>query len=234
MKILEQQPEKQPGKKPPGVHPRSLRLVAASVALLAVAALTSQRVLAAGPSLPEETGEAAFAALAEMVARLDADPATDWEKVSIRALRDHLVDMHRLVTETVVEERPVPGGFTARVTGSGPTRDAIHRMLPAHGRMLTALGYEVEVETSPDGAVLTVREGGPEPAPGRVARLRGLGFYGVMTLGDHHRSHHLAMATGQPMHGHDMGGHDTTEHHDEHEGTGHGGGTHHPSDPKIP
>jgi len=164
----------------------------------------------ADPAPPSETGEAAFAGLAEMVARLDADPATDWERVSIRALRDHLVDMHRLVTEAVVDERPVPGGFTARVTGTGPTRDAIQRMLPAHGRMLTALGYEAEVETSSEGATLTVREGGPEPAPGRVARLRGLGFYGVMTLGDHHRSHHLAMATGQPM-------------------TGHGGGMIHPS-----
>ena len=30
-----------------------------------------------------------------------------------------------------------------------------------------------------------------------VARLRGLGFGGIMTLGDHHAPHHLAMAKGQ-------------------------------------
>lgn len=151
----------------------------------------------AEPWLPRETGEAAFASLAEIVARLDADPATDWERVSIRTLREHLVDMHHLVTEAVVEEREVGGGFSARVTGDGATREALHRMVPAHGRMLTALGYEVSVETFEEGVTFTVREGGSEPAPGRVARLRGLGFFGVMALGNHHRPHHKAMATGQ-------------------------------------
>lgn len=68
-------------------------------------------------AFPAETGEAAFAALSEIVNRLDSDPATDWEKVSIRTLRDHLVDMHRLMLDAEVDERPVPGGFTTRITG---------------------------------------------------------------------------------------------------------------------
>jgi hypothetical protein len=151
--------------------------------------------------MPTEVGQDAFAALAEMVQRLDADPATDWKRVSIRTLRDHLVDMYRVTLLTEVAEEPIPNGFRARVTGDGPTRDAVQRMVPAHASMLGALGYQAEAETTETGVVLTVRVADPEPAPEKVDRLRALGFFGVMTLGGHHRAHHRAMATGRPVHG---------------------------------
>jgi hypothetical protein len=35
-----------------------------------------------------------------------------------------------------------------------------------------------------------------------VARVRGLGFIGLLTLGAHHQPHHLAMARGRAMPGH--------------------------------
>jgi hypothetical protein len=151
--------------------------------------------------MPTEVGQDAFAAIAEMVRRLDADPATDWKRVSIRTLRDHLVDMYRVTLLTEVAEEPIPNGFRARVTGDGPTRDAVQRMVPAHASMLGALGYQAEAETTETGVVLTVRVADPEPAPEKVDRLRALGFFGVMTLGGHHRAHHRAMATGRPVHG---------------------------------
>lgn len=47
---------------------------------------------------PTEPGQGAFAAIAEIVAILTADPATDWTRVDIAALRQHLVDMDTLVT----------------------------------------------------------------------------------------------------------------------------------------
>jgi len=177
-----------------------LVLVAVAVAGAALAQHSMHSHGSQAPESPRETGEAAFAALAEIVGRLDADPTTDWEKVSIRTLRDHLVDMHRLTLDAEVDEQLAAGGFTARITGEGATRAAIQRMVPAHGRMLAALGYEVEVATTGAGADLTVRVSGPEPASGQVARLRGLGFFGVMTLGDHHRPHHLGMARGEQVH----------------------------------
>ena len=40
---------------------------------------------------PIEAGESAFAAIQEIVALLNADPKTDWSKVDIDALRQHLV-----------------------------------------------------------------------------------------------------------------------------------------------
>jgi hypothetical protein len=41
---------------------------------------------------PTEPGQGAFAAIAEIIALLEADPNTDWSKVDITALREHLVE----------------------------------------------------------------------------------------------------------------------------------------------
>jgi hypothetical protein len=35
-----------------------------------------------------------------------------------------------------------------------------------------------------------------------VARIRGLGFIGLLVQGAHHQPHHLAMAKGEKMPGH--------------------------------
>jgi hypothetical protein len=55
-----------------------------------------------------------------------------------------------------------------------------------------------------DGGVRFVALAG-NPADARaVARIRGLGFIGVVSLGDHHAPHHLGIANGSmtAMHGH--------------------------------
>ncbi len=44
-------------------------------------------------SPPTEPGQAAFAAIQEIVARLQADPRTDWSKVDVDALRQPLINM---------------------------------------------------------------------------------------------------------------------------------------------
>jgi hypothetical protein len=133
-----------------------------------------------------------------VVARLDADPATDWRRVNIRALRDHLVDMNELILHAEVAETAVDNGIAATVTGSDRTLAAIRRMLPMHAQMLgmedphlRATWREID-----GGGVLTVETDNPAG----LDRLRALGFYGVMVLGDHHRRHHLAIARGQMHH----------------------------------
>jgi len=35
-----------------------------------------------------------------------------------------------------------------------------------------------------------------------VARIRGLGFFGLMASQDHHREHHMMMARGEDAHAH--------------------------------
>ena len=41
-----------------------------------------------------QPGQAAFGAMAEVVRTLEGDPATDWSKVDIERLRQHLIDMN--------------------------------------------------------------------------------------------------------------------------------------------
>jgi hypothetical protein len=147
---------------------------------------------------PTEAGQGAFAAIAEIVASLEADPNTDWSKVDIAALREHLVDMSELILNAVAQEEPAPGGLRITVTGEGRTLRAIRNMVPAHAVELAKIeGWQVEAAARDGGAMLTVTSADPE----QEARIRGLGFFGLMATGAHHQAHHWAIARGQPMHG---------------------------------
>jgi hypothetical protein len=96
----------------------------------------------------------------------------------------------------VVAQRDVPAGAEMRVTGSGRTADAIKRMALNHARMLDQ-GNEYHASATPlsDGAVITVTAKNASDARS-VAQIRGLGFAGLMTEGNHHAAHHLALARG--------------------------------------
>jgi hypothetical protein len=147
----------------------------------------------ATPSLP---GQDAFGAIAEVVRLLDADPATDWSKVKIERLRRHLIDMNEVVLRSEVKERPVPGGLVMEITGAPRTAEAIRAMLVPHAAELDRMpDLSARAEPLPNGIRLTVtaRSQSDDRA---VARLRGLGFAGLLTIGGHHGPHHLAMARG--------------------------------------
>lgn len=156
-----------------------------------------RRAAAAGQ--PEEAGQAAFAAIAEIVAILDADSETDWSKVDIRALREHLIDMNALTLEAAVTEEVLADGLAMTITGEGRARKAIQRMVPAHAAELDAMDdWSASAETTGEGAQLVVTS----TDPAMQAKIRGLGFFGLMATGAHHQPHHLAIARGKPMHGH--------------------------------
>ena len=167
---------------------------AAHQALLARCASASAAVQ------PTSPGQAAFGAIAEIVGILEADPRTDWSKVNLEALRQHLIDMDEVTMHAAVMQVEVPGGFRADVTGSGRTIDAIRRMTTSHARtMMAATGPRMSVAEIPSGARVTVTAS--DPADTReVARLRGLGFIGVLASGSHHQMHHLMIARGESPH----------------------------------
>ncbi|MEZ4456180.1 MAG: hypothetical protein R2882_06475 [Gemmatimonadales bacterium] len=180
------------------------RFAVAAFALLAAAPLSAQdhrhqagmtHPAAATPA-PTEAGQSAFAAIAEVVRLLEADSTTDWSRVDLEALRQHLIDMDEVTLRAVVAATDVPGGAAFLVTGEGRTLDAIRRMVPAHAPMLDAApGYRARTEPAANGVRLIVTAEDPA-APGMVARIRGLGFIGAMTVGAHHGPHHLAIARG--------------------------------------
>ncbi|HYH22692.1 MAG TPA: hypothetical protein VD995_29125 [Azospirillum sp.] len=149
-----------------------------------------------GP-MPTMPGQDAFGTIQEIVGILEADPRTDWSKVSIGRLREHLVDMNEVTLRATSTEMPVDGGLRMAVTGTGRTLDAIHRMVPAHAAQMTGVhGWTWKVEPQADGAVLTVTT----TDPAQVAKVRALGFIGLMAQGAHHQEHHLAMARGELVH----------------------------------
>jgi hypothetical protein len=147
--------------------------------------------------LPAQAGQAAFSAIQELVALLEADPSVDWSRVDFDALRSHLVDMDNVTTGARVRTEEIERGARFVVTGDGAVRDSIQRMVPAHAATADGDGgWDYAAELRPDGAVLTVRA----DAPPDVARIRGLGFFGLLARGMHHQEHHLRIARGEPPH----------------------------------
>ncbi len=143
-----------------------------------------------------EPGQGAFAAIGEIVALLMADPATDWDKVDIDALRAHLVDMDLVTTQASVTRADIEGGERFTVRGEGDVAGAVQRMVLAHAAFMDGTdGWHMTAEPVAGGAVLEVTV----PEADR-AKLAGLGFFGVLSWGMHHQAHHLAMATGGTPH----------------------------------
>ncbi len=149
---------------------------------------------AGAPSIP---GQDAFGAIAEVVQILDADPTTDWSKVDLERLRQHLIDMNDVVLRADVKQTPVPGGLSMEITGTGRTEQAIRSMVIPHAAELDRMpSFAAKAEPMPGGVRLAVTAKTPDDAK-VVARLRGLGFIGLLTAGAHHGPHHLAMARGE-------------------------------------
>lgn len=146
---------------------------------------------------PTETGQSAFSAIAEIVALLNNDPSTNWSEVNIPALRDHLVDMEFLTTQTVSDMSRSANTVTFRVSGPPKTTGSIQRMTRAHAPMLAnATGWAVTSEAVSDGAELHIRSENQT----ELAKIQALGFHGVMTVGAHHQQHHLLIASGTDPH----------------------------------
>ncbi len=150
-----------------------------------------------GSAMPTQAGQGAFAAIQEIVEILEADPRTDWSKVDIEALRQHLIDMNNVTLYAAVTSEPVEGGMRFTVTGTGPVRDSIRRMLSAHAHTMDgAGGWRYAARDIDSGATLTVRV-----PPQDLVKLKALGFIGVMARGMHHQEHHLMIARGEHPHG---------------------------------
>jgi hypothetical protein len=143
------------------------------------------------PTLP---GQGAFGAIQEVVSILDADPKTNWSKVDLEALRQHLIDMDEVTLKAEAALKQIDGGLEITITGSGRTLTAIQRMIPAYAQTINGLnGCTAKADTLPNGELLAVTATDPK----EVQHIRGLGFIGLLASGSHHQQHHLAMAKGE-------------------------------------
>jgi hypothetical protein len=144
-----------------------------------------------------EPGQGAFAAIAEATQTLEADRHTDWSRVDIAALRNHLVDMENVTIRANVTMRAVPNGARFDVTSADTAvRKSIQRMLHLHGGMVNQEGgFKASIRDIPTGVSMIVAGATSADA----AKIRALGFFGLLTEGMHHQQHHMMLAKGEPM-----------------------------------
>jgi hypothetical protein len=148
------------------------------------------------PTLP---GQDAFGAIQEVVSILDADPKTDWSKVDLEALRQHLIDMNEVTLHAEAAPKQIDGGLEIAITGNGRTLVAIQRMVPAYAQMANGYnGWSAKATELANGELMTVTATDPK----EVQHIRGLGFIGLLASGSWHQPHHLAIAKGDFDHEH--------------------------------
>jgi hypothetical protein len=77
-------------------------------------------------TMPTTPGQDAFGAVQEIVGILEADPNTDWSKVNLEALRQHLIDMnaHQIdqthLNDWTAKAETLPNGVVLTVTSDDP------------------------------------------------------------------------------------------------------------------
>lgn len=144
-----------------------------------------------------EPGQGAFAAIAEIVAKLDSNPDTDWNTVNIRGLREHLRDMDVVTIDAVAVAKEVVGGMQFTVTGAPNVAPSIRRMTLAHAAVMGKInGWAYTAQKIDRGAMVTMIV-----PPKDLPKIKALGFFGMMASGSHHQAHHWMMASGQDPHG---------------------------------
>ena len=138
----------------------------------------------------------AFKVLAGLVARLEADPTTDWRRVDLEAVRRHLADLERVTLAAEVRAEELPGGVGLTVTGPDPASvAAIRRLLPERAaRLAEARRWKVATVTVPEGLRVEVRSLDPREA----GRIRALGLTGLLVVGPLDEAYLLGLARGEP------------------------------------
>ena len=147
-------------------------------------------------------GNDAFAAIQETVEKLLADPNTDWSRVNLEALRRHLVDMHNFTLNVeITSQKAINGGLEFTVKPTTPdAAGSLQRLFSAHPAILKQeSGWNMTATKNKDGSY-TARVTGDTPQD--AAKIRGLGYIGIVALGKHHQAHHWLMATGADPHKH--------------------------------
>ena len=141
-------------------------------------------------------GNAVFGTIREVVQQLEADPETDWSKVDIEALRQHLLDMKAFTEEVeVISKKPVQNGVKIQVKPRTERADgALKRLFSMHPAMLKKeKGWTMETHRQGSQWTIVCTTGNKS----EVEKIRALGYIGLLTKGAHHQRHHWMIATGR-------------------------------------
>ena len=146
-----------------------------------------------------EAGNDAFGTIQEVIKKLESDPETDWSKVDIEALRVHLSDMQDMtINIEVISQNDIPNGVETTIKATTPRAyKALKRAFMAHPKQLKKdTGWNMKVEEKNKNFIIKATTS----KKNEIAKLRGLGYIGLMAYGSHHQPHHWMIATGKNPH----------------------------------
>jgi len=155
---------------------------------------------AASTLIPTEAGNDAFGTIQEVMNILINDSSTDWSTVNLEALRQHLLDMNDMTLNVdVISQTPIDNGMIAVVKPTTKrSAAALKRVFSAHpGVLKSESGFDMDVAFKDGVYTLTTTTKNNND----VAKIRGLGYIGLMAFGNHHQPHHISMARGSNPHG---------------------------------
>ena len=140
-------------------------------------------------------GNEIFGTIQEVVQKLEADPKTDWSKVDLEALRQHLLDMKAFTEEVdVISKKPIANGVEIEVRPQTERAGiALKHLFSMHPAMLKMeKGWDMEATQNVDQWTITCTT----KESSEVEKIRALGYIGLLTEGAHHQLHHWMIATG--------------------------------------
>lgn len=146
-----------------------------------------------------EAGNDAFGTIQEVINKLNNDPNTDWAKVDIEALRQHLLDMNDMTLNVeVISQTPIRNGLQTIIKPTtARAEEALDRVFKAHpGQLQRETGWQMRVKKTDKQYTLTTTS----KISAEADKIRGLGYIGLMAYGNHHQPHHWGMATGNNPH----------------------------------
>lgn len=151
---------------------------------------TSENPVSAGPFV--------FAELSRVIDILERDHDTNWDQVDLDVLRDHLIDMELVFSQARSTTEIEGTTIKFSVTSVDPeVFRAAREMATAHGRFLpSSSGYVWKTQATEDVVVIEISAATFDLATKAAA----LGFFGLLTLDDHHSFHHEMMARGFAAH----------------------------------
>ena len=147
-----------------------------------------------------EAGNDIFGTIAETIKVLNANPNTDWSKVDLETLRQHLLDMRDMSENIKIHSQtPIKNGLKINLS---PTtwraKQALKRIFMGHPILLKKETGWVMTSILDNNTYTLIITGKASD----VDKIRGLGYIGIMANGNHHQPHHLSMARGQNPHKH--------------------------------
>ena len=177
-------------------NPILTRLLLAFLLTVSTSNLFAQHGNHADGTPLSEPGNAIFGTIQEVVNKLEADPNTDWSKVSLEALRQHLLDMKAFTEEVSVKsQKPIENGIRITIhPNSERAASALKRLFSMHPAMLKQeTGWNMDAKQDGSAWIITCTTN----VKTEIEKIRALGYIGLLAEGAHHQRHHWMIATGK-------------------------------------